>query len=102
MALVHFSFEHGSTLVEAQSRLGEAVEIVQHQAQPLLQAVEWSDSGTRALLVGRGFEVQIHVDDHAVYVVGDIPSWIKLLVNSPLIMLQKALERTFQNRLDIK
>ena len=96
---INLTVKHGRTWAEARSHLQRVVNEVQTKFGALVQRVEWSADQNSVQLFGTGFEIEMRVDAHQVYVTGNVPFLGKLL-GGPLVSgLKQLVEQTFQKRL---
>src|SRR6187399_648956 len=99
MSLIHFSLQHGLGLIQAKQKLSEAVTDLDRHLKGLVQQVEWFDEGSRVVLRGPGYHVEVRVDETVVDVEGDIPLVARLLAGPAIEKMKQALERSFQKKL---
>ena len=95
MSLMNLSMKHGQTRDVARVNFEKGITEASTKFGMMIQRVEWSPDRTRAKLFGRGFVVEMWVDDQEVHATGDLPFFAKLF-EAPL---KAILQRTFPKQL---
>lgn len=99
MSLIKLAIKHGQTADQAQQRLRTAVADVSTRFAPLIERVQWATDGRTVDVIGRGFDIQMNVDEQDVHVAGNIELLGKLLGTPLLTGIKGILQNTFQKRL---
>ena len=100
MSLINVSVKHERTLDDARTRMQGAVG--QIQGGPfahLVQAVDWAPDRSGVRVTGRGFFVDMRVDDQFVHVTGDIALLGGLLGGPFAAAVRRVIEQAFPKRL---
>lgn len=99
MPLITLSLKHDETLEEAQQHLESAVRQVQGLFGMMVRQIVWSPDRSEVRLDGRGFWIEMWVDDVLVHVTGDIPLLGHLLGSRVSTGVQQIVQKTFQKQL---
>ena len=91
--------EHGASLTEARGRLRTAVSQLQATLPSAVQRVDWSGDETAVKLTGKGFDLQLRVDETRIYASGNLALLGGLLSGPVGTGLRQILQRTFSKRL---
>lgn len=99
MSLITLAIKHGQTADQAQQSLRAAVGDVSTRFGPMIERVQWATDGRGVEVIGRGFDIQMKVDDQDVHVAGNIALLGKLLGTPLMTGIKGILQNTFQKRL---
>ena len=99
MSQINLSFKHGRTLDDARSRLQSTVTQVQTRFSSLVQRVEWDPGHSAAKLFGRGFDIEMRVDEQSMHLSGNLTVLGGLLSGPLAAGLKQIVARTFLKRL---
>ncbi|MBX7071664.1 MAG: polyhydroxyalkanoic acid system family protein [Pirellulales bacterium] len=79
MSLIQLSLKHGTSVAEARDHLARAVTETTQRFSLMVERVEWAQDKSSVDIQGKGFDVQMRVDDSDVHVAGNIPVLGRLL-----------------------
>jgi Putative polyhydroxyalkanoic acid system protein (PHA_gran_rgn) len=99
MSVVSVTVQHGRTKEDAARRLETAVGEVSTKFGAALRGVDWTADRDRVKLDGRGFVLEMWVDEQAVHATCDIPFLGRLFGPEVASQVRAIVERTFQTRL---
>jgi len=99
MPLITLAIKHGQTIEQAEERLRMAVADVKTRFGVMIERVQWAPDGRSVEVMGRGFDVQLRVDEEDVHVSGNITILGKLLGTPLMTGIKGILQSTFQKRL---
>jgi hypothetical protein len=101
MALIRVSLKHGQPLDEAIGQLDRAVGDLNARFSALIEQIHWSENGRRVNVVGKGFDLELRVDEQHVHAQGNIALLNKLLASPLSVAIKSILKRSFpeSNRL---
>ena len=99
MSLIALSLKHDKTLEEARGDLESVVQQVHDLFGMLIRQTVWSPDQSEVRLDGRGFWIEMSVDDVLVHVTGDIPVLGHLLGGRVSSSVQQIVQKTFQKQL---
>lgn len=98
MSLIKLSIRHGQTLANAQQSMEDAVQGVSTRFAPFIQTVNWSEGRQSVDIQGRGFDVQMQLDEQEVHVQGNIAILGKLLGSRAADGVKALIEGAFQKK----
>lgn len=99
MPSITLSLKHDKTLEEARQHLETVVQQFQELFGMLIQQTVWSPDRSEVRLDGRGFWIEMSVDEVLVHVTGDIPLLGHLLSRRVSSGVQQIVQKTFQKQL---
>lgn len=99
MSLIKLAIKHGQPIDQARERFRAAVTDITTRFAPMIRTVQWGEDGRSAAIVGRGFDIQMNVDDQDVHVAGNIEILGKLLGSPVMSGIKGILQNAFQKRL---
>lgn len=79
MASLNMSIEHGQTWEEARVNFEKGITAAGVRYGKYIRLVEWSDDRTSARLRGKGFDVQLRLDEHSIHADGEVPFFVRML-----------------------
>lgn len=99
MSQITLSLNHGQTLDEARTRMRSAVSQLQGNFSAMVQGANWSSDQNACRVTGKGFEIDMRVDDQKLHITGNL-TFLGGLLNSPITAgLKRIVEKTFQKQL---
>ena len=79
MASLNMSIVHGQTWEKAKANFEKGITAASARHAKYIRLVEWSDDRASARLSGKGFDVQLRLDEHSIHASGEVPFFVRLL-----------------------